>query len=148
MKSADLAGILQHNGDFIKLVLLLMFWPGCTMTSACHEPHFHILNNIFRNNLTILPIFYWWWGRHALLSPILVTFAQILDLFSTSHPPRAWAILRSFLGAGFWEKNVLYPMVFHKAVTVMSKSNRMTECPIGIGVREGLAPNVFSPDLV
>ena len=151
MKSADLAGKLQHNGNFINLVLLLMFWPGCTMTSACHEPHFHILNDIFRNNVPILPIWavfiddggdmllfclFWW---HP---PKFLIFFQHLN--HQEHEQYKGLVLKRV----FEKKNVLYPMVCIKAGTVKSKSLLNDWMSHWASARERLALNMFSPDLV
>ena len=151
MKSADLAGKLQHNGNFINLVLLLMFWPGCTMTSACHEPHFHILNDIFRNNVPILPI----WA-------VFIDDGGDMLLFCLFwwHPPK-FLILFQHLNHQEHEqyKGLVLKRVFEKkmyyirwSATKQAQSCQnlywMTECPIGVGAKEGLASNVFSPDLV
>ena len=143
MKSADLAGKLQHNGDFINLVLLLMFWPGCNMTSACHELHFHILNNIFEitspfypfepffidvgGGMLLFRLFLFWWH-----SPKFLIFFQHLN--HQEHEQYKGLVLERV-----FKKNVLYPMVCNKAGTIISKSTRMTKCPIRIGAREGLA---------
>ena len=124
MKSADLAGKLQHNGNFINLVLLLMLWPGCTMTSACHEPHFHILNNVFRKTSPFYPFepFFIDVGGGMLLSrlfwwhpPKFLIFFQHLN--HQEHEQYKGLVLKRV-----FEKNVLYPMVCNKAGTVMSKS--------------------------
>ena len=151
MKSADLAGKLHHNGDFINLVLLLMFWPGCTMTSACHEPHFHILNDIFRKT-----------SPFYLFEPFLLMMGETCSFFAYFGDihPNSWSYfnisttksmsnIKDLCWRGFLRKECIISDGLQQSRHSHVKNLYwMTECPIGAGARERLALNMFSPDLV